>query len=134
MELYQQTEDFVVMGVQVTTFPTGIKEAFETLMQTLGARDYYGISWMDENDNIQYYAMAKELFPGESRQYKYKKLTIEKGNYQTEKLHNWQSQTECIKDIFQRLLANKKSDKDHPCIEWYYSKDDMLCMIKAIDH
>ena len=130
MELYQQAEDFTVMGVQVTTFPNGIKEAFEGLMQTLGGRDYYGVSWMDENNQIIYFAVAKELFPGESRQYKFKKLTIEKGSYQTETLHNWQSQTECIKDIFQNLLAGKVADKDHPCIEWYYSKDDMMCMVR----
>lgn len=131
MELYIQTEDFTVMGIQVTTFPNGIKETFETLMQTLGARDYYGISWMDEHYKIIYYAMAKELFPGESRQYKFEKLKIEKGNYQTETLHNWKSKTDCIKDIFQKLMGDSKPDQNHPCIEWYYSEEDMLCMIKV---
>ena len=131
MELYNIIEGFTVMGVQVKSFHIGIKEAFESLMQTLGSRDYYGISWMDENDKIIYYAMAKELFPGESRQYKFQKLRIEKGSYQTEKLHNWQNQTDCIKDLFQKLMGDKKPDINHPCIEWYYSKDDMMCMIKA---
>lgn len=130
MELHKEKEDFVVMGIQVRTFPKGIKEAFETLMQTLGARDYYGISWMDENDNIIYYAAGKELFTGESRQYKFEKLKIDKGNYQTEAIHNWQSKTDCIKDVFQKLMGDKKPDSNNPCIEWYHSPDDMLCMIR----
>lgn len=45
MKLYTQTEDLTVIGVQVKTFPVGIKEAFGSLMKTLGNdRDYYGIS------------------------------------------------------------------------------------------
>src|SRR3982750_1471941 len=122
MQLYKQAEDIPVIGLQVMTFPNGIKEAFGSLMKTLGSgRDYYGVSWMDERDQVKYYAMAKEMFPGEGKRYNYESLTIEKGDYSTEALHNWMSKTDCIKDVFHNLMANKKPDKNHPCIEWYQS-------------
>lgn len=55
MKLSKQTEDFTAVGTQVTIFPDGIKEAFESLMKTLGSdRDYYGVSWLDESDNVKY--------------------------------------------------------------------------------
>ena len=133
MELYQQTEDLTVIGVQVESFPNGIKEAFGSLMKTFGSdRAYYGVSWMDENDSVKYYAMAREAFPGEGKPYNYESLTIEKGEYQTEAIHNWLSNIDCIKDVFHNLMANNKPAKNHPCIEWYKSDEEMLCMVKVL--
>ena len=117
--------------MQVKKFPNGIKEAFGSLMKTLGSnRDYYGVSWMDENENIIYYAMARELSAGEAKQHNYELLTIEKGEYKTEAIHNWQSKTDRIKDVFHDLVGNNRPDKSHPCIEWYQSVEEMLCMIR----
>jgi hypothetical protein len=131
MNIYEQTEDILVLGREVTTFPSGIKEAFGALMKTLGSdRDYYGISWMDEGDKIKYYAMAREVLPGEAKSKNFEQLVIGKGNYRAEVLHDWMDQTECIKDIFHRLMENGKPNKDRPCIEWYQSNEDMFCMIR----
>jgi hypothetical protein len=132
MNQYQQTEDITVIGIEVKTFPDGIKEAFESLMRVFGGdRAYYGVSWMDETNTIRYYAMAKEVFLDEGKQHNYESLTIEKGEYQTEAVHDWLTKTDCIKDVFHNLMANKKPDKLHPCIEWYQSDKEMLCMVKA---
>src|SRR5205085_3761694 len=118
--------------VQVKTFPNGIKEAFGSLMKTLGSdRDFYGVSWLDENDNIRYYAMARESFPGEGKPHNYELLTIEKGEYLTETVHNWLSKTDRIKDVFHNLMGNNKPNKNRPCIEWYKSDEEMLCMVKT---
>jgi hypothetical protein len=140
MELYKQTEDIDVIGIHVTTFPNGIKEAFGSLMKTLGNdRAYYGISWMDENKNVQYYAMAEAISKDEGKQYNYELLTIEKGEYQAETIHNWMSKTDRIKDVFHDLMVNNKTDKNdpcpdknRPCIEWYKSDEEMLCMVKTL--
>jgi hypothetical protein len=86
---------------------------------------------MDESGNIVYYAMASEAFPGEGKRYNYELLTIEKGEYKTETIHDWLSKTGGIKDVFYSLMANHKPDKKHPCIEWYISDDEMLCMFKG---
>ena len=70
MKLFKQIKDLTLTGMPVTTFPNGVKEAFDNLMETLGSdHAYYGLSWMDENDTVIYYAMASEAFPGEGKQY-----------------------------------------------------------------
>jgi predicted transcriptional regulator YdeE len=129
---YHLPVDVPVFGICVKTFPTGIKEAFDMLYKDFGAeRDYYGVSWMDESDNVVYYAMARELNPGEAMQKSYERLTIAKGQYAVVAVENWMSKTDSIKDIFHELMGESRPDKARPCIEWYQSDHVMLCMIKA---
>ena len=130
MELYTQTEDITVTGLQVKSFPDGIKEAFQTLMKNLGdGHAFYGISWMD-GDTVVYYAMAEEAFPGEGDRYEYESLTIEKGVYRSETIYDWMGKTDSIKDVFLDLTVNITPDKNHPCVEWYKSDEEMVCMVR----
>lgn len=132
MEIYHQQEDITVFGVHVKTFPNGIKEAFDLLVTEFGKdRSYYGISWMEENDEVIYYAMVPEAFKGEANKYHYEKLLISKGDYRTETIFNWLDKVDSIKDVFSRLMPNGRPDKNRPCVEWYKSDDEMLCMIKV---
>lgn len=131
MKVYKQQENITMIGVEVTTFPRGVKEAFDTLGKTLGTqRDYYGVSWMDEGDAVKYYAMAREVSPGEAKQYQYETMTLESGEYATEAIHEWLSKTDSIKDVLHELTKGVRPDRAHPCIEWYKSDDEMLCMFK----
>jgi hypothetical protein len=133
VELYDQPEDITVFGLLVDNFPNAISESFESLMKVFGSdRSYYGISWMDENDCIRYYAMTYEAFHGEAKSYNYKALTITKGQYRMEALYNWATKLDSIRDIFNRLTANIKPDENHPCIEWYKSDSEMYCMVKTL--
>jgi hypothetical protein len=131
MEIYNQPEDIVVFGVQVKTFPNGIKGAFESLMKTFGNRTYYGISWFGENDSIKYYAMVPEAFEDEAKQYDYETLLVRKGEYYTETLYHWLSKVDSIREVFHELMPGHRPDENHPCVEWYVSGDEMLCMIKV---
>jgi hypothetical protein len=132
MEIYYQPEDMTVFGIQVKTFPNGIKEAFDSLMSTFGNyRSCYGISWLDENDSVQYYAMVPEAFEREANKYHYEKLIIKKGEYRTETIYNWLSKLDSIKDVFHGLVPNNRPNKNHPCVEWYKTDDEMLCMIRV---
>jgi hypothetical protein len=132
MEIYHQLEDMTVFGVHVKTFPNGIKKAFDSLMSIFGNnRSYYGISWMDENDCVQYYAMVPEAFNGEANKYQYEKRLIVKGGYRTEAVYNWLSKLDSLKEVFHRLMPDNRPDINHPCVEWYKSDDEMLCMVKA---
>ena len=132
MEKYVQPTDLKVFGVQVKTFPSGIKEAFTDLMKKLGVnRAYYGVSWCDKNGSIKYYAMAAENFEGEAKGHEFETLIIPKGEYFTEKIVDWMSKTDCIKDVFHNLMGDSIPDEKHPCIEWYKSEKEMLCMVKA---
>ena len=131
MEIYYQPEDLTLFGIQVKTFPNGITEAFEMLVERFGKeRSYFGISWMDENQRVIYYAMVSELVKGEGNKYHYEKLTISEGEYHSETIHNWMSKLDSIKDVFHGLMSDSMPDKNHPCVEWYKSEEEMLCMIR----
>jgi hypothetical protein len=131
MEIRRQPEDLTVFGIHVRNFPDGIKDAFSGLMEVFGnKRAYFGISWCDDNNSIQYYAMVQEAYKGEAMEYIYKTLTIGKGDYLTETVYNWLSKTDSIKAVFHKLRPGNSPDKDHPYIEWYKSDEVMLCMVK----
>jgi hypothetical protein len=132
MEIYILPEDVTVFGVHVKTFPNGIKEAFDSLASTFGnKRAYCRISWMDENDCVEYYAMVPEAFKGEANKYHYERLFIMKGEYRTEAIIDWINKLDSLKEVFHRLMPNSRPDRNHPCVEWYKSDVEMLCMVKG---
>lgn len=134
MENLTIDNDISVFGIHVKTFPAGIAEAFNALMKATGDgagdRSYYGISYCD-NGTMVYKAVAAEKTPGEAEKYSYPETVIEKGKYLIQTLQNWQSQTACIKDIFQEMMKDGNADKTKPCIEWYKNDEEMLCMIRV---
>lgn len=136
MEKLEIKSDIKVFGFRVTTFPDGIGEAFNELIQktgdVAGTRNYYGISYM-EDGNIIYNVTAEEKQEGEAEKYKHLTFIIEHGNYAVEKLDNWQNKTDCIKDIFGKMMQDKSVDTKTPAIEWYKNDTEMLCMIKTIN-
>jgi predicted transcriptional regulator YdeE len=132
MTLYQQPTVINLVGIHVTTFPNGIKEAFDRVLEIFGDnRTCYGISWMDENDTIQYYAMVNELQTGEGDQHSFTTLRIPAGEYKTETIPDWMSKTNSVKDVFHVLVGNSQPNENNPCIEWYQSDEVMVCMVKA---
>jgi hypothetical protein len=131
MEIHKQREDLTVFGIHVKKFPDGIKEAFSDLIEVFGNnRSYFGISWCDDNNTVQYYAMVQEAYEGEALEYIYEILTIRKGDYLTETIVNWLDKTDRIKEVLHQLMPDRSPDKNHPCIEWYKSDEEMLCMVK----
>jgi predicted transcriptional regulator YdeE len=132
MELYNLPEDLNLIGKQVETFPNGIKEVFEDLVKDFGAdRDYYGISWFGEHGEILYYAMTRPAPAVEARE-DLVTIMIPEGDYLAETIHDWMSKTDCIKDAFHEMLMDRKPSLTHPCIEWYKSDTEMVCMVRAV--
>jgi len=135
MEKLTFDSDIKVFGINVKTFPAGIGAAFDELISKTGdgagARDYYGISYLDSNGKVVYKAVAAEQMQGEAEKYGYAESTIEKGEYFFRTLKNWQTQTDCIKDIFHEMMEDKNADTTKPCVEWYKSDDEMLCLVKS---
>jgi hypothetical protein len=132
MEKYMVKEDIKVLGKPVPTFPLGISEVFDSLMHLLpdgASRNYYGISWM-ENNKMIYFAAAQEKFDGEAESYRCEPSIIEKGEYLIAPIHDWRLKLECIKDVFHELLQDQRVDFAKPCIEWYRTHDEMWCMVK----
>lgn len=133
MELYNLPEPITLVGVQVKTFPTGIKEAFEGLANDFGAsRDYYGISWCGENDEIEYFAMTTPAAAAEAKRDDLVTLIIPEGDYMAETIQDWMSNTDSIKETFQEMIPDRRPDINNPCIEWYKSDEEMLCMVRAV--
>ena len=128
--------DVKVFGVEVKTFPAGIGEAFDELIQATGdgasARAYYGVSSMNEEGKIIYKAVAEEKYEDEAKKYNYAQSTIEKGEYLFTPVKNWRTKTHCIKDVFHEMIKDERVNKMKPCVEWYKNDDEMLCMVKAI--
>jgi hypothetical protein len=126
--------DVKVFGIEVKTFPLGISEAFDELIKKTGdcagERNYFGVSYMN-NGKMIYKAVAEEKFNGEAKQFNYEESMIEKGEYAFEVLKNWQSKTNCIKDVFESMMNDERIDKTKPAVEWYKNNDEMLCMVKA---
>jgi hypothetical protein len=122
-----------VFGRQVNSFPLGVGEAFDSIVQKLPGgfdRSFYGISTMGEN-GIRYIAAAEERHPAEPSDYGYESFVIERGRYAARELKDWREKIECIKDVFQELMReNKDLDLSRPCVEWYKDDERMICMIK----
>src|SRR4051794_16491187 len=121
MDTYFLEEDLNVMGVQVTTFPLGIGDAFEALMQKLpdGAeRAYFGVSYCDSKGSIIYKAATQEKYQGEAEKYNYERYFIPKGEYVSVTVKDWRQNTDCIKDVFHEIMQHPLADNNTSCIEW----------------
>jgi hypothetical protein len=133
METYKIEEDIKVFGKRVPTFPMGIKEAYDSLVEIVPdalRRAYYGLSSFAGDGTILYFATVEEAYPGEGKVYDLETYTIEKGEYLSETVLNWYTQTDSIKTVFNSLMQYKDADLTQNCVEWYKSDYEMLCMVK----
>jgi hypothetical protein len=133
MEKRTVPKDLAVFGLEVTTFPLGIGEAFESLVKMISEsfdRDYYGMSYLKEDGKIVYYAMTTEKQKGEAEKYDCHRYIIEKGQYLSIPFIDWRSKTQKINEVFHLILQDPEADKTKPALEWFKSDEEMLCMIK----
>ena len=135
MKTYVLKNDLHAFGFQVKTFPDGIGDAFDSLIEKVPEglnRSYYGISYM-EDAKVFYIAAVEEKNLGEAEKYNCKRYKIGKGKYFTVTVKNWRTKTASIKDVFHEMMQHRKVDLTQACIEWYKNDDEMECMVKAID-
>lgn len=136
METLTFEDNIKVFGKEVPTFPAGIDDAFTELINATGdvagKRNYYGISYMNNDGKIIYKAAAEEKYTGEAEQYHYTTSTIEKGKYYYKKVEDWRSKTNCINQVFHEIMQDNRVNKHTPAIELYKNDDEMLCMVKAL--
>lgn len=133
MDKYNLTSDLKVFGRQVSTFPLGIKDAFDHLMAIVpdaNKRSYYGLSRLDDKGGVLYYAAVEEAHKGEAQLYGMDSYTIPKGRYSTVTITNWMQKTDSIKDVFHQLMQGDCADLTTLCVEWYKNDNEMMCMMK----
>ena len=133
MEKLHLENDIAVFGKPVPSFPKGIGETFDELVNALPdgrTRSYYGISRF-RNGQMEYFATTQERHAGEAEKLGLHPYTIEKGDYLTETVHGWRDKTDKIKDVFAAMMRGTQCNPKKPAIEWYKNDEEMLCMVKA---
>lgn len=130
MDTIRLSEPVKVIGFPVKTFPLGVNDAFDKLTDLLGAdRPFYGLSKMSD-DGVVYIAAALKKSNQESAVHKLEEYTIPTGNYAVRQIKNWQRNLNAIPHVFGDLLRTDGLDNTVPCVEWYKSDEEMLCMVK----
>ena len=134
METYTLKNDIEAFGFKVKTFPNGIGDAFDKLIEMVPEglnRSYYGISYMTPDNEVVYIAAVEEKNKGEAERNKCDRYTIEQGKYIAVTVKDWRQKTDTIKDVFHAMMNEKNIDHSKPCVEWYKNDDEMLCMLKV---
>lgn len=133
MDRYTLKQDVNVWGIEVSTFPDGVSEAFDKLVSMLPGgfdRSLYGICFMSDQGNLVYVAAAEEKEESEAEVYNCRRYTIEKGEYFVVTLKDWRRKTDQINNVFHEMLATARVDRMKPSVEWYKNNDEMKCMLK----
>jgi hypothetical protein len=133
METFEITEDIHIACLEVSTFPQGIKPAFDQLGKTLPPNDnrhWYSISYC-VGDKLVYKAAANEIEPGEATKFGYEPFTIPKGTYLCVTLTDWMGKEQTIGPTFDKMLKDPRADKNFPAVEIYTSDKEMKCLIKV---
>lgn len=132
MNQFSLKADIRVFCVTAKSFPEGILEAFqavEKLVPDMKGRTRFGIS-SPVHGTIVYKAGVTELFEGEGKKYNCESFLIPKGEYSIETLHNFSNDSNLFRKTFQNLLSIPTLDKTFPCVEWYKSPEEVMCMVK----
>jgi hypothetical protein len=132
MEVYQLEKEVKTFYVEATSFPDGVKQAWETLHSKLPSakgRNFYGISH-GSKDGIVYKAAVEENIEGEAEKYGCEAFVIPKGDYLAITIHDYMNHLPLIGQAFRRLLAHPQFDGITPCVEWYKSDEEVICMVK----
>jgi hypothetical protein len=135
METIQISHDIDVFYVVAKSFPSGILEAFDALRQmTPGSevRTFYGIS-RPEKSVITYKAAVEELYPGEAEKSGLPAMLIRKGTYVSISIPDFMKDVQRIGIAFRQLLQHPHLDPDGFCVEWYFNKTDVKCMIRLVN-
>ncbi|MEQ9100757.1 MAG: hypothetical protein RIF36_22395 [Imperialibacter sp.] len=135
MEFIDIPHDIKVFGHQVLTFPNGVGEAFDAIVERVEggfSRPFYGLARMEGNSVI-YMAAAIEKFPEEGKQLGYEEYVIQKGYYAAITITDWHSKLSSLPGIFSELMKLEGLDPEHWAVEWYKDDDEMVCMLRMKD-
>ena len=136
MELNRIENDLKLFCVTSKSFPDGIMDAFDALTRKLPTKDgriFYGISQPDKEGLIVYKAAVQESYENEGSDAGCETFILEKGEYVTKTISDWMNNIPLIGEAFQELLNDPRRSDTYPCIEWYKSASDVVCMIKLKD-
>lgn len=121
--------------VKAVSFPEGVQAAHQHLHGLVpfsAKRKYFGISRPEGAGQLNYYAAAEELEPGELSEHGLPVFEIKPGNYIYTDIPDFMNNIPAIGQAFQQLLAQTNIDPDGACIEWYLENAVCRCMVRTI--
>ncbi len=131
MKIFELEENIPLFCITASSFPQGIPEAFQQLIQKLPTqtdKTFFGIAYPGDSGVMIYKAAVRESFSGEADQYGCESLILQKGSYLTETVRDWKNNTVSIHEVFSQLGAAGKN-VEPPIVEWYQGAD-VLCMLR----
>ena len=135
MEVHIMDSPVLVIIEKAEDFGKGIGEAFVRLAEKLEnkgqKRNCYGIV-LKEDNGMNYYAAYTELYDGEAIEKSLPTFTIASGNYYTIRIEEWNKNILHIGPTFDQILKSGKVYTSTPCIEFYKTEQELICMVKAI--
>ena len=133
IEVYQLNNDIKVFYITASSFPDGISDAFKvlrSLLPTLDGREFFGISFPNQDRVIVYKAAVAELNPGEAERYGCETFIVPRGDYFGTMVSRFREDMSMISKTFKTLLSNPGIDANGFCLEVYLSDDDVMCMVR----
>jgi len=124
--------DIKVVCVTASSFPEGVQAAHQKLhaaLQGSKSKNFYGISYSDNDGNIVYKAAAEEMHRGEAEKLGLETFVIRKGKYISQLLSNWRQDEMEVGNTFKKLLSDPRIDKNGYCLEIYVNEKDMRCLV-----
>ncbi|HCM76928.1 MAG TPA: transcriptional regulator [Cytophagales bacterium] len=132
MEVYTLKKDIHVYCITASSFPDGIKPAFDKLHEIAPIaenRTYYGIS-SPERGKIKYRAAANEIYDGELNARGMQAHVIKKGKYLLIEIKDFMNNLPGIEKAFKQLTNDKRIDPHGECVEWYKDNKTCRCMVR----
>lgn len=134
METYFLDQDQTLFYVAATSFPDGIKAAYQALDKVLAdsapSRIYWGISFPNEKGEIIYKAAVAELYAGEAQAYNLPTFFLKKGSYTSQMIYSYMDKIHEIGTTFEQLLKNPAIDPEGCCVEMYLNDKELRCMVR----
>lgn len=128
-------KDIPIFYLNVPDFPQGIKEKFEEMLAMLpdmDGRSFYGISYMNEEGKIIYNCGVTQKEKDEHLKYGGTPFLLPKGIYLQITINDWMNKLDTIAPTFDELMKDPQSDKGFPCVEWYKTAQELICMVKKL--
>jgi predicted transcriptional regulator YdeE len=136
MQNYTLVQDIKVICVQAKSFPEGIVEAHTSLHSLIppdNNRRYFAISQRNQEGQTIYSAAAEELNEGEAEKFGCETYIIQKGEYLSVRINEYEKDIPNIAKTFKELLSDPRLDPQGACVEMFLSETDILCMVKLKD-
>ncbi|EOR93350.1 hypothetical protein ADIARSV_3429 [Arcticibacter svalbardensis MN12-7] len=97
-------------------------------------RNYFGLSWPDQDGSIIYKAAAEEVQKGELAKHSLETKTISKGEYLYIDIPDFMKDIPAIGTAFQTLIHDERIAANGFCIEWYLNQNLCRCMVKTKEY